>query len=97
MCPLTLDDVSKAILSLKRQKSAEIDLLLPQMIIEGVNILSLVLCKLFNFMFETGIYQNSWTWGIIVPVQKTYLSDANNYTGIALSFHYYANCYRLEH
>ena len=85
-CLFTLEDVSKAILSLKRQKSAGADLLLPEMFIEGVDILSPVLCKLFNHMFENGIYPDSWTKGIIVPVpKKGNLNDVNNYRGITLT------------
>ena len=38
------------------------------------------------FMFEKGIYPDSWTRGIIVPVpKKGNLNDANNYRGITLT------------
>ena len=37
-------------------------------------------------MFEKGIYPDSWTRGIIVPVpKKGDLNDTNNYRGITLT------------
>ena len=83
---ISLNEVTRAISSLKRGKSGGCDNLLPEMFIECSNHLSPLLCRLFNHMYSNCIYPRSWTNGIIVPVpKKGDLNDVNNYRGITLS------------
>ena len=74
------------ITTLKRGKSGGEDFLIPDIFIETKSLLSTVLCKLFNFMFEKAIYPESWTRGIIVPFpKKGNPNDVNNFRGITLT------------
>jgi hypothetical protein len=82
----TNEDVVRAISSLKSDKSAGVDLLIPEIFIHCKNISASALCKLFNHIFETGEYPESWCKGIIVPVPKTGdYNDVNNYRAITLT------------
>ncbi|MEW8545044.1 MAG: reverse transcriptase family protein [Candidatus Thiodiazotropha sp.] len=84
--PITCSEVIKAISKLKRNKSPGSDLLPPELFIDTADLLSDVLCKLFNYIFENNLYPDSWTHGICVPVpKKGDLSDVNNYRGITLT------------
>ena len=81
-----IDEVISAINCLNRGKSPGIDDLLPEMFIECKELLSPLLCRLFNNMYSKCIYPISWTTGVIVPVpKKGDLSDVNNYRGITLT------------
>ena len=85
-CAFTRTEVLAAIQSLKRGKSAGVDSLSPEIFIDGGDILAPILCKLFNHMYDNGIYPDSWSRGIIVPVpKKGNLNDVNNYRGITLT------------
>ena len=85
-CEFSQSEVLKAIKSLKRGKSTGADQLFPEIFIEGAEILSPILCKLFNFMYDKALYPDAWTRGTIVPVpKKGNLSDVNNYRGITLT------------
>ena len=85
-CPFSVQEIEQAICCLKRGKSGDEDLLIPEIFIESKSLLSPALCRLFNFMFEKAIYPESWTRGIIVPVpKKGNPNDANNYRGITLT------------
>ena len=85
-CKFEIGEVILAIKSLKKGKSSGVDLLNPEIFIEGSDILAPILCRLFNYMFENSVYPESWTKGIIVPVpKKGNLNDANNYRGITLT------------
>ena len=45
-----------------------------------------VLCRLFNYIFDHGIYPKSWAKGILVPIpKKGDKKDVNNYRGITLT------------
>ena len=83
---ITESEVKKAISSLKKRKSPGADLLPPEVFIEGCEILSPVLCRLFNYIFDHGIYPESWAKGILVPIpKKGDKKDVNNYRGITLT------------
>ena len=82
----TLDEVDKAIASLKRGKSPGIDNILPEVFIESKQILAPLLCKLFNFMYNKSIYPESWTKSVLIPIpKKGDLSKPDNYRGIMLT------------
>ena len=62
------------------------DDLLPETFIECKELLSPLLCRLFNHVCSKCIYPISWRKGVIVPVpKKGDLSDVNNYRGITLT------------
>jgi len=82
----TLDDVQRAIKSLKSGKSSGDDELIAEMFVTCQDILSPILCKLFNHLFTNSLYPEQWTRGVIVPVpKKGDLNDVNNYRGITLT------------
>ena len=66
----------KAINSLKRGKSPGVDDLIPEIFLECKYVLDPVLRQLFNYIYNTGIYPDSWTKGLLVPVPKK--GDLNN-------------------
>jgi len=81
-----IDEIRCAILSLKRGKSGGTDLICPEMFIDCAELISPLLCKLFNFMYLNCIYPNSWAEGIIVPIpKKGDPKNVNNYRGITLT------------
>ena len=81
-----VDEVKRAISALKRGKSGGADLLIPEMFLECKDILSPILGRLFNYMYDKSVYPSSWSLGVIVPVpKKGDNSDVNNYRGIALT------------
>ena len=82
----TIEEIIKAISTLKRGKSGGVDLITSEMLIECQDVLSPLLCKLFNHMLLHCLYPVSWTKGIIVPIpKKGNQNDVNNYRGITLS------------
>ena len=77
------DYVKRAISALKRGKSEGADLLIPEMFLECKEILSPILCKLFNYMYDKCVYPSL---GVIVPVPKEGdNSYVNKYRGITLT------------
>ncbi|MEW8545015.1 MAG: endonuclease/exonuclease/phosphatase family protein, partial [Candidatus Thiodiazotropha sp.] len=58
---ITVDEVLRAVDKLKCNKSAGIDLLIPEIFIACKDIISPLLCKLFNFMFDNCVYPKSWS------------------------------------
>ncbi|MCG8046841.1 MAG: hypothetical protein N0E48_14600 [Candidatus Thiodiazotropha endolucinida] len=84
-CNFSIQEVGAAIRSLKRGKSSGEDSLIPEIFIATSTILSPIICRLFNYMFENSIYPDCWTRGIIVPVPKLGSPhDVNNYRGISV-------------
>lgn len=67
---ITIEEVRAAIKKLKRNKSPGIDGIIGEMFIYGEDILSPILAKFFNIIFENGIFPSNWTHGIIVPLPK---------------------------
>ena len=62
-CKFEIGEVILAIKSLKKGKSSGVDLLNPEIFIEGSDILAPILCRLFNYMFDNSVYPESWTKG----------------------------------
>lgn len=81
-----IDEVIKAISKLNMGKSSGIDNLIPEIFIDGKEILAPILLKYFNFIYDKGLYPSSWSKGCIVPVpKKGDKNDVNNYRGINLT------------
>ena len=67
---ITIAEVRNGIGKLKRNKSAGIDfLLIPEIFIVSKDIISPLLCKLLNYLYDNCLYPDSWSRGI-VPVPK---------------------------
>ena len=85
-CEIQLSEVLKSMHALKLNKSPGIDLLTSEMFVNASNILAPVLCKLFNYIYDSGCYPQNWSNGITVPVpKKGDKNDVNNYRGIMLT------------
>ena len=75
-----------AIRKLKLGKSAGPDGLIAEFFRYSGELTVCFLVKLFNSLFDKGIYPNSWTESIIIPLfKKGDANDVNNYRGISLS------------
>ena len=82
---ITHDDIKKAIKELKPGKSAGEDLLLNEFYIHGKEFLLPYLHKLFNYVFDQGIFPDTWSEGILVPLFKSGSRKVpGNYRGITL-------------
>lgn len=68
--PIGLAEVKTAILSLKGGKNSGFDNLIPEIFTDGIDVLSPLLCALFNHIFNYGIYTESWTKGIELKKTK---------------------------
>ena len=79
------EEVKKAIDNLGRGKSSGLDDLVNEMFLDGRDILTPFLAKLFNYIFENNKYPTEWTKGYIVPIpKKGNMKNANNYRGITI-------------
>ena len=78
-------EVKTAIMSQTNGKSPGTDLLIPEAFKSSCDILLPFLTKLYNTIFNTGIYPESWTEGIIVPIFKGGKHEAKNFRGITLN------------
>ena len=57
-----------------------------EMLKSALLVISKLVVKIFNVLFKTGQFPNSWTEGIIIPIHKQGNSaDPNDYRGITLS------------
>ena len=84
---ITSDEVKSVIFSLKNAKSPGIDNLAAEVFKTACDLLSPYMVKLFNNVFMSGEYPESWCKGVIVPIYKNKgnIDSANNYRGITLS------------
>lgn len=84
--PITIKEISKACLKLKNNKSSGHDGILNEMIKYGQFALMPSLIKLFNSILSSGIYPESWSNGIIIPIFKQGDNhDPGNYRGITIT------------
>ena len=82
---ISIGEIEKAINSLKRGKSPGFDGLLSDFFIDAKHFIVPYLMNTYNEIFNSGIYPESWSKGLIVPIHKKgEISDPNNYRGITL-------------
>lgn len=82
---ITLEEIENAVFSQKNNKSSGYDSLIAEVYKHSFHIISPFMHVLFNKIFETGIYPDSWGQGIIVPIFKGGdIEDTKNYRGITL-------------
>ena len=83
--PFSIDEIKKTISTLKRNKSCDLDNNVADFFIDTKDFIYHFLCLIFDKIYDTGIYPDSWTKGIIVPIfKKGDPSEPSNYRGITL-------------
>ena len=84
--PITDFEISKAIRDLKLGKAAGHDEILNEYFKNAKDILLPLLVKLFNIIFETGMFPSSWLYGRIRPIFKNKGDSSNpeNYGPITI-------------
>jgi len=83
--PISKEEVLIAIRRLKAGKSAGPDYLIAEFFKAAADDIVDFLVKLFNTLFDKGIYPTSWSESIILPLfKKGDVNDTNNYRGISL-------------
>ena len=82
---ITDNDVTEAVLNLKNNKACGIDDIKAEMLkLAGIASIGFM-TKLFNVIFDNGIYPEEWRKAIIVPIfKKGDPSIADNYRGVSL-------------
>ena len=82
----TIDEIKTAIKKLKNNKASSIDLILNEHLKTLSQMLSPILVNLFNLIFDTGIFPETWTLGMINPIyqNKGDIKDPSNYRPITL-------------
>ncbi|MES9881010.1 MAG: reverse transcriptase domain-containing protein [Sedimenticola sp.] len=82
---ITEEEVRAVIRSMKCNKCPGMDNLPAELFINAESILTPYIVRLFNVIFNSGIYPDLWAAGIIVPIpKKGDKSNVSNYRGITL-------------
>ena len=83
--PFTSAEISKTISSLQRHKSSDFSNNVSDFFIDANHFISPYLVNVFNKIFDTGTYPDTWCRGVIVPIHKKGdTRNASNYRGITL-------------
>ena len=79
------EEILKAIRQLKTNKSGGPDYIINEFFIHGKHIFTPTLCNLFNKIYETGHFPETWSEGYVIPLHKKgSINDVENYRGITL-------------
>ena len=82
---ISVDEVQKDVASLKSGKACGLDHIHAEMLKTGRKDVVLFMTKLFNTIFDKGIYPSDWAKAIIVPIHKKGdIHLADNYRGVSL-------------
>ena len=82
---ISVDEVQKAITNLKSGKACDLDHIRAEMLKTGGKDVILLMTKLFNKVFDKGIYPSDWAKANIVPVlKKGDMHVSDNYRGVSL-------------
>ena len=86
--PISPDEIMHCIKLLKLNKSSGIDNIVNEYIKSTANVLLPLYTKLFNIIFETGIFPTQWLCGEIIPIYKNKGDemDPKNYRPITLLY-----------
>ena len=77
----------EAVKSVKNVKSSGPDRIIAELITYSIFVCVEFSVKLFNDIFDKGIYTDNWTESVILPLHKKgNVSDPNNYQGISFLF-----------
>ena len=83
--PFSVQEISKTISSMKRNKSPDFYNNVADFFIEANAFISPYLCLIFDKIYDSGVYPDSWCNGVIVPIHKKGdISNLSNYRGITL-------------
>ena len=84
--PFSEEEIKKAINKLKNNKASGIDSILNEYLKALSHIISPLLVNLFNLIFDSGIFPETWTLGMINPIYKNKgdIQDPSNYRPITL-------------
>ena len=83
---ISLEEVKKAIKQLKNNKAPGEDGLFPEIFKVEEDRLEMILTRLFNMIWVTGVLPSDWKKGVIVKIpKKGDLSECGNWRGITLS------------
>ena len=78
-------EILKAISQLKPSRYGGPDHIINEFIIHGKHIFVPTMCNLFNKIYETGHFPDSWSEGYVIPLyKKGSINDVENYRGITL-------------
>ena len=84
--PITNEEVISVIKNLKKEKSPGTDGLVNELFKEAYATLIPFIVKLFNKIFNLGIFPARWGEAILCPLYKSgNIHDVNNYQGISLT------------
>jgi hypothetical protein len=83
--PITEAEICECIDTLHTGRACGPDLLPNEILVYGRDILAPYLCTLFNYVFDAGIFPETWSEGYITPLlKKGSIHVADNYRGITL-------------
>ena len=83
---ITVEEVKKAVKSLKNNKACSIDCITNEMIKASCTVLLPLYVTIFNLVLKSGIYPNIWRENFIKPIFKGgNVNDPSCYRGIAIS------------
>ena len=78
-------EILKAVSQLKTNRSGGPDHIINEFIVHGKHIFVPTMCNLFNKIYETGHFPDSWSEGYVIPLHKKgSINDVENYRGITL-------------
>ena len=84
--PISQEEVLSALNKLKPRKAAGPDTIIGEILKNAKEEIAPFFVKLFNHLFDNGIYPRNWTESIILPLHKKGdVNDPGNYRGISLS------------
>lgn len=84
--PISAEEILLALRKLKPNKASGPDGIIGELLKHSYDFILPFLIKFFNALFEKGIYPNSWTESIILPLHKKGdVNDPGNYRGISLT------------
>ena len=83
---ITHDEILKPFKLLKNGKSSSVDYISNEMLKYGTETLVEPLHKLFNFIFDKGVFPEIWNDSLLVPLHKKgSKADPCNYRGLSIS------------
>ena len=83
--PFTEDEIKKTISCLKRNKSPDFENIVADFFLDSKDFIARFLTVLFNHIYDSGVYPESWSKGFIVPIyKKGDTSNPCNYRGITI-------------
>lgn len=84
--PITEQELTETIQSVKTKKSCGVDGILNEMIKYSNNKIKSAILKLFNIILSVGTFPDIWNKGLITPIHKSGDKyDPNNYRGICVT------------